>query len=171
MGKVKWDSNADQTLLAKILETHELSVDATRVAEAWPTQDGGHKPTPRAIKERLARIKENVRLGNAAGSGPSSPVTPRKPTPRKKASENAAAAGPSRKRKRVAKETEDMPGPSNEPLAEPAIKKEAGLDVIDPLLLSQVEDESPNADNGNNDPEWTEFNGEVADSDSDQLPK
>lgn len=135
------------------------------------TQDGGHKPTPRAIKERLARIKENVRLGNAAGSGPSSPMTPRKPTPRKKANENAAAAGPSRKRKRVAKEAEDMPGPGNEPLAEPAIKKEAGLDVIDPLLLPQVEGESPNADNGNNDPEWTEFNGEDADSDSDQLPK
>ncbi|KAJ9485557.1 hypothetical protein VN97_g7806 [Penicillium thymicola] len=171
MGKVKWDSNADQTLLAKILETHDLSVDATRVAEAWPTQDSDHKPTPRAIKERLARIKENVRLGNAAGSGPSSPVTPRKRTPRKKANENPAAAGPSRKRKRVAKEAEDMPEPGSEPLAEPAIKKEAGLDVIDPLLLPHVDEESPNADNENNDPEWTEFNGEDAYSDSDQLSK
>ncbi|OQD67957.1 hypothetical protein PENPOL_c003G06962 [Penicillium polonicum] len=186
MGKVKWDSTADQTLLAKILETHDLSVDAARVAEAWPTQDSDHQPTPRAIKERLARIRENVRLGNAAGSGPSSPVTPKKRAPRKKANETSASAGPSRKRKRVTKEAtaneeegngkdeEDLPEddnePDNEPLAESATEKETGLDVIDPRLHPQVESESPNADNGNNDPEWTEYN-EDADEDSDQLSK
>ncbi|KAJ5427242.1 hypothetical protein N7465_002312 [Penicillium sp. CMV-2018d] len=178
MGKVKWDSTADQTLLAKILETHDLSVDAARVAEAWPTQDSDHQPTPRAIKERLARIKENVRLGNAAGSGPSSPVTPKKRAPRKKANETASAA-PSRKRKRVTKEVtaneeevnvreeealpEDDNEPDNEPLAESATEKETGLDIIDPRLHPQVESGSPNADNGKNDPEWTEYYYEDAD--------
>ncbi|KAJ5607843.1 hypothetical protein N7537_004462 [Penicillium hordei] len=188
MGKVKWDSTADQTLLAKILETHDLSVDAARVAEAWPTQDSDQKPTPRAIKERLARIKENVRIGNAAGSGPSSPVTPKKRTPRKKANETAASAGPSRKRKRVTKEaaaddeeevsTKEAEGlhtvdnePDNEPLTGSAIEKEIGLDVIDPLLHPEFQDKAHNTDNGQNDPEWTEHNDEDADSDSDQLSK
>ncbi|KAJ5402336.1 uncharacterized protein N7487_008232 [Penicillium crustosum] len=185
MGKVKWDSTADQTLLAKILETHDLSVDAARVSEAWPAQENDQKPTPRAIKERLSRIKENVRLGNAAGSGPSSPVTPKKRTPRKKANETTASAGPSRKRKRVtkdavaddeeeeanAKEEEDLPLDEKEPLAESAIKKEIGLDVIDPLLHPQVKDKSPNADHGNDDSEWTEYKDEDADSDADQLSK
>ena len=150
------------------------------------TQDSDHQPTPRAIKERLARIRENVRLGNAAGSGPSSPVTPKKRTPRKKANETASAA-PSRKRKRVTKEVtaneeevnvregEDLPEddnePDNEPLAESATEKETGLDVIDPRLHPQVESESPNADNGKTDPEWTEYNDEDADEDSDQLSK
>ncbi|CAI7670460.1 unnamed protein product [Penicillium palitans] len=184
MGKVKWDSAADQTLLAKILETHDLSVDAARVAEAWPAQDSDQKPTPRAIKERLSRIKENVRLGSAAGSGPSSPVTPKKRTPRKKATETTASAGP-RKRKRVTKEAaadeeevnvkeEDLPEddnvPKNEALAEPAIKEETGLDIIDFLLHPQVKDDSPNADNGNNDPEWTDKDAD-GDSDTDQLSK
>ncbi|CAI7647068.1 unnamed protein product [Penicillium discolor] len=188
MGKVKWDSAADQTLLAKILETHDLSVDAARVAEAWPTQDNDHKPTPRAIKERLSRIRENVRLGSATGSGPSSPVTPKKRTPRKKANENPASASPSRKRKRVtkaaaaedeeeeeeednSKEEEDFPEENNEPLVESAIEKETGLDAPDLSLHPQVEDEFPNADTGKNDPEWTENKGEDADSDTDQLSK
>lgn len=151
------------------------------------TQDNDQKPTPRAIKERIARIRENVRIGKAAGSGPSSPVTPKKRTPRKKANETPASAGPSRKRKRVtkeaatddeevnAKEAEDLPTddnePDNEPLAESAIEKETGLDAIDPILHPQVQGESPNADNGKNDPEWTEYNDEDADSDSDQPSK
>ncbi|CAI7625622.1 unnamed protein product [Penicillium viridicatum] len=173
MGKVKWDSTADQTLLAKILETHDLSVDAVRVAEAWPTQDSDHQPTPRAIKERLARIRENVRLGNAAGSGPSSPVTPKKRAPRKKANETSASATTSRKRKRVTKEAtaneegnakdeEDLPEDSNEPnelLTESATEKETGLDVIDPRLHPQVESESSNVDNGKNDPEYNDEDG------------
>ncbi|KAJ5705297.1 hypothetical protein N7536_000986 [Penicillium majusculum] len=184
MGKVKWDSAADQTLLAKILETHDLSVDAARVAEAWPTQDNDHKPTPRAIKERLSRIRENVRLGSAAGSGPSSPVTPKKRTPRKKANENSASASPSRKRKRVtkaaaaddeeegnSKEEEDLPEDNDEPLAESAIEKETGPDAPNPSLHPQVEDEFPNADTGKNDPEWTEDKDEDAGSDTDQLSK
>ncbi|KUM62752.1 hypothetical protein ACN42_g4379 [Penicillium freii] len=175
MGKVKWDSTADQTLLAKILETHDLSVDAARVAEAWPTQDSDHQPTPRAIKERLARIRENVRLGNAAGSGPSSPVTPKKRAPRKKANEASTSAVPSRKRKRVTKEAtaneeegnakdeEDLPEDNDEPnelLAESATEKETGLDVIDPRLHPQVESESPNVDNGKNDPECNDEDGD-----------
>ncbi|KGO77711.1 hypothetical protein PITC_009810 [Penicillium italicum] len=183
MGKVKWDSNADQTLLAKILETHDLSVDAARVAEAWPAQDDDHKPTPRAIKERLTRIKENVRQGNsAAGAGPSSPVTPKKRTPRKKANETPTSATPSRKRKRATKdaaadedqvnvnEEEDLPVEDKELIAESAIKKETSLDNIDPLLRPQIKEESPAIDNGKNDPEWSEYNAD-ADSDSDELSK
>ncbi|KAK4867807.1 hypothetical protein LT330_006640 [Penicillium expansum] len=182
MGKVKWDSNADQTLLAKILETHDLSVDAARVAEAWPAQDDDHKPTPRAIKERLTRIKENVRQGNPAGAGPSSPVTPKKRTPRKKANETPTSATPSRKRKRVTKDTvvnedqvdvneeEDLPTEHTEIIAESAINKETGLDEIDPLLHPQVEQEYPVVDHGKNDPEWSGYNSD-ADWDSDELSK
>lgn len=113
-------------------------------------------------------------------------MTPKKRTPRKKANETTASAGPSRKRKRVTKdavahdeeeeanakeEEEDLPLDEKEPLAESAIKKEIGLDVIDPLLHPQVKDESPNADHGNDDSEWTEYKDEDADSDADQLSK
>ncbi|KAI2737554.1 hypothetical protein DTO013E5_4365 [Penicillium roqueforti] len=181
MGKVKWDSIADQTLLAKILETHDLSVDVAKVAEAWPVEDEDHRPTPRALKERLNKIRENVRNGNvAAVSGPSSPVTPKKRAPRKKANETPTPAGSSRKRKRVTKnaiadedqvnvrEEEELPAKHEHSLDESTTKQEAGLEGLAPLLQWNLKEGSPDVDNKKVDPEWTEYNEEDAYSD-DQL--
>ncbi|KAJ6124231.1 hypothetical protein N7471_011548 [Penicillium samsonianum] len=183
MGKIKWDAMADQTLLAKILETHDLSVDVAKVAEAWPVQEDGHRPTPRALKERLNRIRENVRIGNPAASGPSSPVTPKKRTPRKKPNETPTPAGPSRKRKRVPKDTaadedqvnvkkeEDLSTEEKELLDESLIKQETGLEHTDPLVHREPKEETLDAESEKTDPEWADHNDEDADSDSDQLLK
>ncbi|THC89762.1 hypothetical protein EYZ11_010783 [Aspergillus tanneri] len=87
---VRWSPEKDQLLLLKILETHDLSVDTKRVAEAWPTIEENGKtadrPTPRAITERLVRMRQIVKSTNGGdahfsiGKGNSSgPSTPRKP--------------------------------------------------------------------------------------------
>ncbi|TPX23677.1 hypothetical protein DIZ76_013013 [Coccidioides immitis] len=55
---IKWTPENDQILLLKILETHQLSVDTKKVSEAWPQADPNAIPTPRAITERLHRIKK-----------------------------------------------------------------------------------------------------------------
>ncbi|KAJ5824981.1 hypothetical protein N7447_007321 [Penicillium robsamsonii] len=179
MGKIKWDAIADQTLLATILETHHLSVDAAKVAVAWPAQDEDHRPTPIAVKERLNRIKKLNRARNpdAATSGPSNPVTPKKSAPRKKAAEASTPAGPSRKRKRVM--TDAAAGDDeqvnvkkeegNESVVESLVKEEKDLEHINPRLHSYAKEESPDVDNGKGDADLTEDN-EDHNSDSDQLP-
>ncbi|KAJ5305945.1 hypothetical protein N7508_004960 [Penicillium antarcticum] len=101
-GKVKWDAAADQVLLAKILDTHDVSVDSA---------DPGSMPTARAIKERIFKIRELAKTASTGPSGSQSPAATRKPaTPRKpasvrkgaKASENITPTPTSsRKRKRI----------------------------------------------------------------------
>ncbi|KAJ6116016.1 hypothetical protein N7523_006433 [Penicillium sp. IBT 18751x] len=71
---IRWTADADQTLLLKILETQDLNVDYAKVAAAWPGP-AENRPTPRAIRERLVKIKENAK--DTAGLAQSSP-SPRK---------------------------------------------------------------------------------------------
>ncbi|KAJ5335035.1 hypothetical protein N7452_007438 [Penicillium brevicompactum] len=97
MGKIKWDSAADQILLTKILETSEISVDVQRVADAWPANEED-KPTPRAIKERINKIKELSKRARTGAPGAISPNTPKKRAPRKTPNSGAT---PARKRGRV----------------------------------------------------------------------
>lgn len=102
--------------MLKILETHNLSVDSKKVADAWRkpifspcitpilTQpagtEAGSKPTPRAITERLVRMRAQVRasgtgnfsIGSSKGSAAS--------TPRKPRAKSAATTPGSGKRKR-----------------------------------------------------------------------
>ncbi|KAI9652399.1 MAG: hypothetical protein M1831_006808 [Alyxoria varia] len=84
---VKWTPELDQLLLLKILETHEIKLDAKKVIEAWPAERG-EKPTPRAITERLVRIrngnkgdgKDTSKLSIANTTNKSGePKTPSKP--------------------------------------------------------------------------------------------
>ncbi|KAB8212474.1 hypothetical protein BDV34DRAFT_218847 [Aspergillus parasiticus] len=87
---MRWTPENDQLLLLKILETHDLSVDTKRVAEAWPGTDSSNRPTPRAITERLVKMRQMVKaanngadghfsIGRGAGTNPSSATaTPRK---------------------------------------------------------------------------------------------
>ncbi|KAJ5502533.1 hypothetical protein N7463_005407 [Penicillium fimorum] len=179
MGKVKWDAVADQTLLATILETHHMSVDVAKVAEAWPAEDEEHRPTPRAIKERLNRIKELNRARNpdAATSGPSSPVTPKKSASRQKTTEASTLASSSHKCKRVMTDaaTDDdeqvnvKKAEDNEPAVEPPVKEAKQLEHVNPHLHSHAKEEMPDVDNGKGDADWAEDN-EEHDSDSGQLP-
>ncbi|KAG5288119.1 hypothetical protein I7I48_10221 [Histoplasma ohiense] len=82
---VKWTPEMDQQLLLKILETHELSVDATSVSEAWPGDDPKAKPTPRAITERLVKIKSRIKNGKSA-TPTSTPTKLATPNPRNRTS-------------------------------------------------------------------------------------
>ncbi|KAJ5634141.1 hypothetical protein N7528_001983 [Penicillium herquei] len=134
-------------LLCKILETHDLSLDCNKIVEAWrenkipvslivfkttsiyltPNDSaaaGDEIPTPRAIKERIVKIKtlaSNAVLEDPAKttgeSGPSTPKpkrtrkpkatppTPKTPNPAPDAEsvDGSAEPGPPKKRKRTRK--------------------------------------------------------------------
>ncbi|KAI9763019.1 MAG: hypothetical protein M4579_000082 [Chaenotheca gracillima] len=102
---VKWTPDNDQILLLKILETHpSMSVDTSLVSAAWP-QDR-EKPSPRAITERLVKIRKSAGAHFSVGSaqsanGGSAKVTPRKPrTPAAKKSIPAPDETPTTGQKR-----------------------------------------------------------------------
>ncbi|KAL4907443.1 hypothetical protein BDW74DRAFT_176208 [Aspergillus multicolor] len=85
---IKWTPDTDKLLLIKIIETHDLKLDAKRVADAWPgTIEGQDKPTPRAIQERLVRIRADIKASSqgkgslSIGAVPKS--SPSTSTPRK----------------------------------------------------------------------------------------
>ncbi|KAK4987473.1 hypothetical protein LTR50_004605 [Elasticomyces elasticus] len=100
---VKWSPDTDQLLLLLILKTHSISVDAKKVADAWPN-DRGEKPSARAVTERLVKIRnlarasggEDFSIGGKGGSKPSTPSMPSTPnktwTPSKQMKSSASAA-------------------------------------------------------------------------------
>ncbi|KXG54206.1 uncharacterized protein PGRI_073500 [Penicillium griseofulvum] len=156
-------------LLTTIIQTHQLSVDAAKVAEAWPVQDEDQKPTPRAIKERLTKIKEKIRARNpsVAASGTSSPVTPKKRnTPQKKANNASAPAGPPRKRKRkrattdaaddheeiIVEKDQKLTAEDNEPHADSPVQEVTAAEDDQHLAGFPVQ-ETTGADNGKDDTE------------------
>lgn len=71
---IKWGPQQDHLLLLKILETHpSIKLDTEKVAKAWPTEADEAGPTPRAIKERLTKIRE---LSKKNGSITHFPIGP-----------------------------------------------------------------------------------------------
>ncbi|KAJ5787694.1 hypothetical protein N7457_002684 [Penicillium paradoxum] len=173
MGKIKWDSVADKILVAILLQTHELSIDFVKIADAWPAKDDEAKPTPRAIRERIFKIKE-LGKANAAAAGGSSPVTPKKRTPRKKNADTTTLDSPVRKRKRVTKTAADDDETVN--TDDVAIKQEADLADIDPLLHSHADAETADAETGDaddhgKDADWSPEQEDdlLADSTSERL--
>ncbi|KAL8716822.1 MAG: hypothetical protein Q9225_005884 [Loekoesia sp. 1 TL-2023] len=104
---IKWTPEKDQTLLLKILETSSISADVKAISETWPA--GEEAPTPRAIQERLHKIRAMAKgkgagnfkmvgtVGSKAGSAKSSPA---KSAPRGTPKKNGKTAG---KRKRGGK--------------------------------------------------------------------
>jgi len=53
---VRWTAENDHLLLLTLLETHQIKVDGEKIRTAWP-EKAGEKPTARAIKERIVKIK------------------------------------------------------------------------------------------------------------------
>ncbi|KAK3170003.1 hypothetical protein OEA41_009388 [Lepraria neglecta] len=85
---IKWTPEIDQILLLKILETSNVNADVKAISAAWP--DNFEKPTPRAITERLVKIRGTAKSAGAAShfsvSGAkttSQGGTPRKPRAQK----------------------------------------------------------------------------------------
>ncbi|KAF2678466.1 hypothetical protein K458DRAFT_435902 [Lentithecium fluviatile CBS 122367] len=52
---MSWTPENDRLLLLKIIETHAITVNAEAIVKAWP--DKGEKPTARAIKERIVKLR------------------------------------------------------------------------------------------------------------------
>ncbi|RDW70750.1 uncharacterized protein DSM5745_08261 [Aspergillus mulundensis] len=104
---IKWSADMDKLLLVKIIETHDLKVDAKRVADAWPgTTEGQDKPTPRAITERLVRIRADIKAAKGEGTlsiGTVPKSSPGTATPRKARKPATPTSTPdSSKRRRTA---------------------------------------------------------------------
>ncbi|PWY86890.1 hypothetical protein BO70DRAFT_427885 [Aspergillus heteromorphus CBS 117.55] len=97
---MRWDSTSDQLLLIKIIETHSISVDTKKIAAAWPSTEAEPGPTPRAITERLVRIRQIVRKATGSdvqfsiGGRTSSPTS----TPGKSKSVSSTPGSTKRKR-------------------------------------------------------------------------
>lgn len=102
---IKWTPERDQTLLLKILETSSISVDVKAISEQWPTEE--EAPTPRAIQERLHKIRamaKNKGTGNfkivgtvGSKSNPGTPSPVKRSAPKAK-KDDVPSAG---KRKRT----------------------------------------------------------------------
>ncbi|KAJ5648526.1 hypothetical protein N7490_004898 [Penicillium lividum] len=81
--KMTWDLEAHYMLLLTILETHCTKMDYQSIADAWP--QGGTRPTARAIKERISKIKKGEASTGISSSGAgaakssNSPATPKPP--------------------------------------------------------------------------------------------
>ncbi|KAJ5761037.1 hypothetical protein N7520_008193 [Penicillium odoratum] len=98
--------NRSFQLLLTILETHCNKIDYQSIADTWP--QGGARPTARAIKERISKIKK----GEA--SGISSPATPKLP---RRAPGKTKVTPSTPKKKRASEVTEEE---------EPVAKKPKG---------------------------------------------
>ncbi|KAH8698329.1 hypothetical protein BGW36DRAFT_426041 [Talaromyces proteolyticus] len=72
---IRWTPENDRILLLKILETHAISLNYSGVSAAWPAEDN-ERPTPRAISERIFRLRQ------MAGGKPSASAAAT-PTPTK----------------------------------------------------------------------------------------
>ncbi|RAL02417.1 uncharacterized protein BO80DRAFT_501095 [Aspergillus ibericus CBS 121593] len=107
---MRWTSDNDQLLLLMIIETHDLRIDTKRVAAAWPTAEGTTGPTPRAITERLVKLRQTARESGVAegsfsiGKGVKNPTPASTPRKSRKGAASATPKTPSSgKRKRVLK--------------------------------------------------------------------
>ncbi|KAK7512404.1 uncharacterized protein IWZ02DRAFT_436416 [Phyllosticta citriasiana] len=110
---VRWDADKQATLFVTIMNTHQVAVDAQRVVDSWPEdgKDGDEKPTPRAIKEILAKIKKRVATKSGGTSAATTPVKVSNASrPKSKATPRSAA----KKRKRANEDSDsDSPAPSS----------------------------------------------------------
>ncbi|KAH0534050.1 hypothetical protein FGG08_007347 [Glutinoglossum americanum] len=89
--KMKWDGEADQQLLLSILATHTINLNHAAIAERI-----GPHCTPRAVVERIKKLKKMSKDGGFDKAGGGAPKTSR-------------ATGPSSKRKNIT--PDDTPSP------------------------------------------------------------
>ncbi|KAJ5390879.1 uncharacterized protein N7496_001947 [Penicillium cataractarum] len=129
---MRWNPSADQLLLLKIVETHDISVDTNKVAAAWPSSaDGQPGPTPRAIKERLGKLRELARRsGSHVPAGSPGKRGRGKKASSSKSDSDAQASTP-RKRKRQS---------SPKAKEEANVKEESSDDEDDKVKMEQLLD-------------------------------
>ncbi|MCJ1307181.1 hypothetical protein MMC25_000827 [Agyrium rufum] len=91
-----WTVDNDRMLLLKILETHQIKVDALKIHNAWPEDGNGERPTARAVTERLVKIRNMAKNSGAAhfavsstqSNGSGSGSTPKQVKPPRRTSSN-----------------------------------------------------------------------------------
>ncbi|MCJ1284264.1 hypothetical protein MMC26_003595 [Xylographa opegraphella] len=139
---IKWTSENDQLLLLKVLETHAISIDTKAIVAAWPTNNG-EVPTPRAITERILKIRSLAKAaGDVASSNNSTPCkSPCAPKPK-------ASTAPTAPKKPRTKENGDTvglekcaTGSGKQKRNAPTVKLET-VEVENPNWLMR-DDESP----------------------------
>ncbi|KAI4087919.1 MAG: hypothetical protein LQ344_006467 [Seirophora lacunosa] len=68
---IKWTADKDQKLLLEIVRASNISVDVKKISENWSTSDNENEaaPTPRAIQERIHKIRSLANKGRKTGAG------------------------------------------------------------------------------------------------------
>ncbi|KAI4167543.1 MAG: hypothetical protein LQ348_007641, partial [Seirophora lacunosa] len=68
---IKWTADKDQKLLLEIVRASNISVDVKKISENWSTSDNETEaaPTPRAIQERIHKIRSLANKGRKTGAG------------------------------------------------------------------------------------------------------
>ncbi|PVH99093.1 hypothetical protein DM02DRAFT_629652 [Periconia macrospinosa] len=102
---MNWTPDNDRILLLKILETHNINVDTESIANAWPN-DASTRPTGRAIKERIGRLRQmaGLKVSVKGGTPKGTMSTPRKPAPVARALKTPNSSG--KKRSRIDNESD-----------------------------------------------------------------
>ncbi|KAL4904995.1 hypothetical protein BDW74DRAFT_178561 [Aspergillus multicolor] len=96
---MRWTEEAEKILWQTVFRTHAFTLELEKISKEWP---GDERPTPKALKEHLAKwrkelgsdcqVKFNISSKSDCQGGSSAPVTPRKKvTPKKAAGEGATA--------------------------------------------------------------------------------
>ncbi|KAL5394909.1 hypothetical protein PMIN06_005685 [Paraphaeosphaeria minitans] len=89
---MSWTPENDRLLLLKLIETHGISVDSSKIVAAWP--DGGTKPTARAITERFVKLRQQagikVSITPGGGSGRRKAPVAKYTTPRKRKNKDSS---------------------------------------------------------------------------------
>ncbi|KAL8844168.1 MAG: hypothetical protein Q9176_001574 [Flavoplaca citrina] len=115
---IKWTPERDQTLLLKIIETSEVSANVAKISETWP--DTEEAPTPRAIQERIVKIRAmagskgsgSFKVSGTVGSRGGAKTSPAKASTPKKNAAKAANSSPS-KRKKPSEDDDESNTPEN----------------------------------------------------------
>ncbi|KAL8644276.1 MAG: hypothetical protein Q9210_007334 [Variospora velana] len=113
---IKWSADKDQKLLLKILETSNITVDVKMISTNWSTDPGEEAPTPRAIQERIHKIRAMAKgkgtgsfkmTGTVGSQSSPSKVTKPRASPKKKNAKETTAEKRKRGGKRGAGSKED----------------------------------------------------------------
>ncbi|QKX62422.1 uncharacterized protein TRUGW13939_09583 [Talaromyces rugulosus] len=135
---MQWTAENDNILFLKVLETNNISVNYNAIAEAWPVENGKDKPTPRAISERIFRLKQKAKQKGVSVSAPSTPASGLA-TPRARGSARGGRSGgggsAAAKRKKQLTPDEDSESEVSTPKR---VKKEVQEVTVSDLKALQV---------------------------------
>ncbi|CAI6340093.1 unnamed protein product [Periconia digitata] len=135
---MNWTAENDRLLLLKILETHNVTVDGSKILKAWPP-NAPAVPTERAIKERIFKLRQmaGVKAPKSATNTPKkTAVTPKNPQ----------SSGTGKKRKANDKlETQESDAENHmtdeeSPTKAKSLKRSGGAVLFNPELKPVMDD-------------------------------